>query len=478
MELVCGSTLSTPQPLETALDYAAQIAEALEIAHERGITHRDLKPANIMVGPGGSVKILDFGLATVPSRDAGDGDPANSPTFTMAATRAGIIMGTAGYMSPEQAAGKAVDRRSDIWSFGVVLWEMLTGARLFEGETVSHTIADVLRAPIDFGKLPPSTPAAITELIRRCLDRNIKTRLQWIGEARVVIEKWRKDPAAAVTAAPAWSTPVPRGCGSPWSLAAAFAMAAAVLGVMAYRGRESAPQRMLQASVMPPEKAAFLGQSIPAFSPDGRKLAFVALQEGKISLWVRELDSAGARSITGTEGAIDPFWSPDSLSIAFHAGGKLKRVDVGGGPVIPSVRPTATSTAAPGLPAASLSSRMRPQVLYTRLRGRRRSRSGYYARRCGGEISHRLPWFLPDGRHFLYTARNQNSGAKSGVYVGDLDSKDRRLVLQAEAHATYVAAGSFLVYVAAATADGPAMAQHSTSRLCERPESRFRSRPR
>src|SRR5947208_7948027 len=157
MELVAGYTLSAPQPIETALHYARQIAEALEAAHDRGITHRDLKPANIMITPDGVVKVLDFGLATVPSRDSGS-DGANSPTFTMAATQAGMIMGTAGYMSPEQAAGKATDKRSDIWSFGVVLWEMITGLRLFEGETVSHTLADVLRAPIDFGKIPGSVP--------------------------------------------------------------------------------------------------------------------------------------------------------------------------------------------------------------------------------------------------------------------------------------------------------------------------------
>src|ERR1041384_8048877 len=147
MELVAGSTLSVPQPLDTALQYARQIADALEAAHEKGITHRDLKPANIMITPEGVVKVLDFGLASIPSRET-PSDPANSPTMTIAATQAGIILGTAGYMSSEQAAGKAVDKRGDIWSFSVVLWEILTGSKLFEGETISHTLADVLRAPI------------------------------------------------------------------------------------------------------------------------------------------------------------------------------------------------------------------------------------------------------------------------------------------------------------------------------------------
>src|SRR5215831_4369152 len=189
MELVEGPTLAEriargPMAVEEALPIARQIAEALEYAHERGIVHRDLKPANIKVTTEGRVKVLDFGLAKAMSGDAEPLDPM-TPTVTMHDTLAGAIMGTAAYMSPEQAAGKAVDRRSDIWSFGVVLWEMLTGARLFGGETISHTLADVLRAPIDFGKLPASTPAPVVELVKRCLDRNVKTRLQAIGEARI-----------------------------------------------------------------------------------------------------------------------------------------------------------------------------------------------------------------------------------------------------------------------------------------------------
>src|ERR1700730_4840760 len=195
LELVEGPTLAErisqgPLPLDEALNVAKQIAEALEAAHEKGITHRDLKPANIMITPAGVVKILDFGLAAVtPPSAAREGDPANSPTLTMRATQAGMIMGTAAYMSPEQASGKPVDKRADIWSFGVVLWEMLTGHRLFDGETISHVLADVLRGPIDFDKLPKETPRAIRDLLRRCLDRDVKNRLRDIGEARVALDK-------------------------------------------------------------------------------------------------------------------------------------------------------------------------------------------------------------------------------------------------------------------------------------------------
>jgi serine/threonine protein kinase len=195
MELVPGETLKGPLPLETALNYAKQIADALEAAHEKGITHRDLKPANIMITPAGVVKVLDFGLAAVTQPSAAsEGDPSNSPTLTMRATQAGMIMGTAGYMSPEQAAGQTVDRRADIWAFGVVLWEMLAGQRLFSGDTVAHILADVLRAPIDYDKLPKDTPPVIRDLLRRCLDRDVKNRLQWIGEARFQLQGYLADP--------------------------------------------------------------------------------------------------------------------------------------------------------------------------------------------------------------------------------------------------------------------------------------------
>jgi serine/threonine protein kinase len=204
MELVPGGPPRGPLPLETALNYAKQIADALEAAHEKGVTHRDLKPANIMITPEGVVKVLDFGLASIPSREGG-GDPTNSPTMTMAATQAGMIMGTAAYMSPEQAAGKVVDKRSDIWSFGVVLWEMITGAQLFGGETISYTLADVLRAPIDFASLPAATHAPIAELLKRCLDRDVKTRLRDIGEARVTIQKCLANPKGAIQSPPAES---------------------------------------------------------------------------------------------------------------------------------------------------------------------------------------------------------------------------------------------------------------------------------
>src|SRR3984893_8716034 len=201
MELVEGPTLAEriakgALPIEEALGIAKQIAEALEAAHEKGITHRDLKPANVKLRADGTVKVLDFGLATAAQSATADGNPSISPTLTLdfAATRAGMIMGTAAYMSPEQAVGKPVDRRGDIWSFGVVLFEMLTGRRLFDGETISHVLADVIKGEIDLSKLPSSTPNAMRSLLKRCLDRDLKNRLQWIGEARIVIDRSGKEP--------------------------------------------------------------------------------------------------------------------------------------------------------------------------------------------------------------------------------------------------------------------------------------------
>jgi serine/threonine-protein kinase len=201
MELVPGATLEEriaagPIPIAEALDIARQIADALDAAHEKGVIHRDIEPANIKVRPDGTVKVLDFGLAKAADPTATASND-NSPMLTMRATQAGVILGTASYMAPEQAAGKLVDRRADIWSFGVVLWELLTGKRLFDGETLSHTLADVLRAPIDLDVLPKETPAAIRALVRQCLERDLRKRLQWIGDGRIAIEEALANPASA-----------------------------------------------------------------------------------------------------------------------------------------------------------------------------------------------------------------------------------------------------------------------------------------
>src|SRR5512135_1741182 len=188
MEFVEGENLAGPVPLDTAVNYARQIAEALEAAHEKGIVHRDLKPANIKVTPAGTIKVLDFGLAKALSDDPVSGSMQDSPTLSMAMTRAGMVLGTAAYMSPEQAKGKPADRRADIWAFGVVLYEILVGKQVFTGDTAAETLASVLKEPISLDRLPKETPPALRNLLGRCLERDVRRRLQAIGEARIVLE--------------------------------------------------------------------------------------------------------------------------------------------------------------------------------------------------------------------------------------------------------------------------------------------------
>ncbi|HYW42455.1 MAG TPA: protein kinase [Bryobacteraceae bacterium] len=338
MELVEGETLVRSLPLETALDYARQIAEALEVAHDKGITHRDLKPANVKVTPQGVVKVLDFGLAAVAQApDAGSDSRANSPTLTIGVTETGMIMGTAGYMSPEQAAGKPVDRRADIWSFGVLLWELLTAERLFDGETVSHTLADVLRAPIDFDKLPRETPAKIRDLLRRCLDRNAKKRLRDIGEARIAIEEAlsggpRETEAVRVAA------PQPRHL-VPWAVAAVLGMALVALGAWFWRATRPVERPLVRLDVdLGPDVALpslNRGSRNVILSPDGARLVYVSGEPAR--LYTRRLDQSKANELPGTEEAVRPFFSPDGQWVGFftdRGGNKLSKISVEGGAVV------------------------------------------------------------------------------------------------------------------------------------------------
>ena len=438
MELVDGRTLAERiaegrLPLEEALPIAKQIAEALEASHEKGVVHRDLKPGNIKITPEGVVKVLDFGLAKT-SDATGARDASISPTLTIRASEAGLILGTAGYMSPEQASGKPVDRRADIWSFGVVLWEMLTGRGLFEGETISHTLAHVLTAPVDFSALPAEIPAAIRELLRRCLDRNVRNRLRDIGEARVALQNPKRVETAVA--------PVARRSTGLWAIVAAILLLATLaLGYVAFRHvTEQTP--VLRLSVLPPEKAT---ADMEAVSPDGLRLAFVGTLDGKNQLWVRELDSLASRQLSGTEGATYPFWSPDSRAIAFFQAGRLKRIDAAGGPALTlsdasngrggSWNQDGVILFAPGVGTGifRVAATGGNAIPVTELD------------LASGENAHRSPAFLPDGRHFLYTARN-NEAEKNAVYVADLKSKERRTILAASSNAVYALPG-FLLFV-------------------------------
>ncbi len=304
MELVEGETLAQrlnkgALPMDEALVICRQVAEGLEAAHEKGVIHRDLKPANVMITEGDKVKILDFGLAKALSDEMQSIDSSHSPTITEAMTRPGVILGTAAYMSPEQAKGKAVDKRADIWAFGCILYECLTGKRAFEGETVTETLAAILRGEPDWQALPVTTAPSTRFVLRRCLDRNVNRRFHCVGDLRILIEDiWH-------------ITEMERPSKRPWfawiwvAIATLLLLAAAVPTFLYFRGRET-PQNMLFQIPLPPLPSNY----VVAISPNGRSIAFAASPSGSVSsIFVRELRSATPRQLEGTEGASFPFWS-------------------------------------------------------------------------------------------------------------------------------------------------------------------------
>jgi serine/threonine protein kinase len=328
MELVEGENLSGPLPVETALNYARQIAEALEAAHEKGIVHRDLKPANVKITPAGVVKVLDFGLAKAAEEPSPTIDQSQSPTMTMSPTRAGLILGTAPYMAPEQARGKPVDKRADIWAFGCVLYEMLSGKQAFHGETTSDILAAVLRAEPDWSALPALTPMRIRRLLRRCLERDHKQRLQAIGEARIAIDTPEEEVTPRAAPLRLW----------PWAAAAVLATALAIIAAIGWwRATRSVPLRpSVRLSVELPPDTAFptisgRGPQL-ALSPDGTRLAVIVRGgDGKIRIATRRFDQSEFATLSGTEGASAPFFSPDGQWIGFFADGKLKKIAIQGG---------------------------------------------------------------------------------------------------------------------------------------------------
>ena len=455
MELVEGEDLSErikrgPIPIEEATAIALQIAEALEAAHEQGIVHRDLKPANIKLRPDGTVKVLDFGLAKAWETDHGDSSISMSPTLTQHATAAGIILGTAAYMSPEQAAGIAADRRADIWAFGVVFWEMLTGHKLFEGETVSHVLASVLKDNVDLDELPGDTPPTIRDLIGRSLRKKPKQRLQAIGDARIVLEEYRADPEGS--AAPQTESVLVIDEGPRWRRllpwAAAGLLAVALAG-LSWSVLGTKPQ-VVSATIPPPPEAEFyLNPNSPgpvAVSPDGRSLAFSAQDaNGDILLYVRRLDAPQAQALSGTDNAAYPFWSPDSRWIGYfnRPEGTLKKIDTNGGPPI-------TLTEAPNgkggtwndggvivfAPEASS-----PLHRVSSAGGESVPLTGLDAERHN---SHRHPRFLPDGHQIIFLARG-NTPAQSSLMVADLESGSTREVMATETQAEY--ASGHLLFV-------------------------------
>jgi serine/threonine protein kinase len=446
LELVEGPTLADriargPIPQDEALAIAAQVIEAMEYAHERNIVHRDLKPANIKVTPEGDVKVLDFGLAKAISDPAPATDSSDSPTLDMGRTEIGMILGTPAYMSPEQASGKAADRRADIWSFGAVLYEMLAGKRAFEGESVSHTLASVLKVEPDFNALPASTPVAIRNLIRRCLTKDPKQRLQAIGEARIILENPRTEEAAAPVSSSkrAWLWP---------AIAAALLMVSAGLVFIVREHVREEPPGVVRFFFPPPEGGTF-EPMIPsiAVSPDGRHVAFEAITR-KRQLWVRDLDSPSLRMLSDLSGTAPeiPFWAPDSRRLGFFDGTSLKKIDINGGAAM-TIADTGSSSPGSGSwnqDDLIIFSNTGPRGLLFRVPAAGGSPVPVMELdKARSETAHWAPWFLPDGRHFLYLARSA-SPETSGVYVGDLDSKTRKQVVAFATKAIYVSPGYLL----------------------------------
>jgi Tol biopolymer transport system component len=418
MEYVEGEDLKGPVPLDRALETAGQIAAAFEAAHEKGIVHRDLKPGNIKIKPDGSVKVLDFGLAKS-ALESAEMTP-DSPTLL---SGTGMILGTAGYMSPEQAKGKEIDKRADIFAFGVVLYELITGERLFRGETVSETLAAVIKDEPDLTRVP----ARLRRVLDACLEKEPKKRLKDIGDwARLLGEPLRAEPNRR-------DWPV-------WIAVGVFAVIAAALAFVHFR-EKPAQVPVVRFSIPAPESATFTPtyavSPLPAVSPDGQRITFAArVGDGRPQLWVRPLDSVSAQPLAGTSDASFPFWSPDGKSIGFFAKGKLDRIDANGGPVLALADASIAGGGSWSSGGVIIFAPNTTGVL------RKVSAAGGAvsdaARFSPGEISHRWPWFLPDGRHFLFAA-GATAVNRRAIRLGSLDSTETIKLLEADSLAIYSA---------------------------------------
>jgi len=430
LELVEGPTLEdriagSAVPVPEALAIAEQIAEALDAAHEKGIVHRDLKPANVKLTEDGRVKVLNFGLAKALDSLGGAGaasDASQSPTLTAMASRLGVIVGTAAYMSPEQAKGKPVDKRTDIWAFGCVLYELLQGRRAFTGEDLTDFVVAVMTKEPEWALLPAAVPPRIVELLKRCLKKDARERLRDIGDARTEIHEALANASTGGVTRVDDRAPRRHARAAAWMVLGALLGAGALgaglfsLGLIPIREvAQGAP--VVRFSVSVPKGAAS-----PQISPDGRLLAFVGL-DGPRQIWLRPLDAMEARPLSGTEDGRDPFWSPDSRFLGFFAQGKLKKIDVAGGP------PVDLCDVAGGLGGAW--SRGDVIVFAPRSAGRLQKVSAAggsplpvtsldkVAQRHGSAV------FLPDGQHLVFWANTTTGGH---AYLGSLASPEVKLL--------------------------------------------------
>ena len=451
LELVDGETIADRLrrgaiPVEEALEIAKHICEALEAAHEKGIVHRDLKPANVKVTPDGKVKVLDFGLARALEGAPANPNFSNSPTLSMMATNAGVILGTAAYMSPEQARGKSVDRRTDVWAFGCVLYEMLTGKRAFEGEEVTDILARIITQEPDWNALPAAAPPSIRRLLDRCLRKDLRRRLADVADARIELEELKEEPQSAP------AERVARRSAGRWAIASALTFVLGALAVfLAWSPwRTPSPPAPLRLSTeLGAEASMAINTSAAlALSPDGHMLAFVGVKAGKTQLYIRRLAQLEAAPLAGTDDATNPFFSPDGQWIAFFSGGMLRKMSITGGAAVtladaPTGRGGAwgedgnivfAPNAATGTNLQRVSSAGGKVESQTNL--------------AEGEAVQRWPQVLPGGKGILYTANliGATSFDDANIVVRPLPTGSPRIVQRGGYYGRYLPSGH-LVYL-------------------------------